>query len=226
MIEANSRSSAHPVDHSRVRVPTLVLRRPRNLTQRPDIVTRVAEEIEGATLVDLPGDDDLAIGADVDALIAEIARFLTGAAYVPPPTRSLCAILFTDLVSSTERAAELGDERWKAVLDRHDNVARTVVTRCGGRVVKSTATACSRSSLGHRCAAGVGADRCALPSRARRASASTSASWKHAATMSPDLGPRGRTCDGSAPAARSSCRRPCRRSRPGAGRVRVAVDTS
>ncbi|HEX5588594.1 MAG TPA: adenylate/guanylate cyclase domain-containing protein [Acidimicrobiia bacterium] len=139
MIEANfAQLRAHPVDHSRVCVPTLVLRRPRNLTQRPDIVTRVADEIEGAIVVDLPGDDDLAIGADVDALIAEIARFLTGTAYVPPPTRSLCAILFTDLVSSTEHAAALGDERWKAVLDRHDDVARTVVSRCAGRVVKST----------------------------------------------------------------------------------------
>jgi class 3 adenylate cyclase len=47
-------------------------------------------------------------------------------------------VLFTDLVSSTERAAVLGDERWKAVLNRHDDVARTMVSRGGGRVVKTT----------------------------------------------------------------------------------------
>ena len=70
--------------------------------------------------------------------IAEVARFLTGEAKVPPPSRSLCAVLFTDLVSSTERAAALGDERWKQVLNRHDAVARTAIGRGVGRVVKTT----------------------------------------------------------------------------------------
>ncbi len=139
MIEANyEQLRAVPIDHRLVRVPTLVLRRPRNLTRPPGTVQRVADLIEGSQLVDLPGDDDLAIGADVDALIAEIARFLTGEAHVPPPSRTLCAILFTDLVSSTERAAAVGDEQWKALLNRHDDVARTMVSRAAGRVVKTT----------------------------------------------------------------------------------------
>jgi class 3 adenylate cyclase len=50
----------------------------------------------------------------------------------------LCAVLFTDLVSSTERAASLGDERWKQVLNRHDEVARAAIGRRAGRVVKTT----------------------------------------------------------------------------------------
>ena len=139
MVEANfAQLRAHPIDHSRVCVPTLVLRRPQNRTRSPEIVARVAEAIPDALLVDLPGTDDLAIGPDVDALVAEIARFLTGEAQIPPPTRSLCAVLFTDLVSSTERAAAVGDARWKSVLDRQDAVARTMVGRSGGRVVKAT----------------------------------------------------------------------------------------
>jgi len=139
MIEANyEQLRAVPIDHGLVRVPTLVLTRPRNTTRPSGVVQLVADAIDGAQLVELPGDDDLAIGADVDALIAEIARFLTGTARVPPPDRTLCAILFTDLVSSTEHAAKLGDERWKLVLDRHDDVARTTVARCAGRVVKTT----------------------------------------------------------------------------------------
>ncbi|MFI5047734.1 MAG: adenylate/guanylate cyclase domain-containing protein [Acidimicrobiia bacterium] len=139
MVDANfAQLRAHPIDHSQVCVPTLVLRRPRLLTWAPELVARVAEAIPGAELVDLPGTDDLAIGPDVDALVAEIARFLTGEAHVPPPSRSLCAVLFTDLVSSTERAAAIGDERWKAVLNHHDAVARTMVGRSGGRVVKTT----------------------------------------------------------------------------------------
>lgn len=127
-----------PIEHHLVRVPTLVLTRPRSNVRPSLAVEHVAAAIDGAQLVELPGDDDLAIGADVDALLAEITRFLTGTARVPPPSRTLCAILFTDLVSSTERAAELGDERWKAVLNRHDDVARTTVARCAGRVVKNT----------------------------------------------------------------------------------------
>ena len=139
MIEANfEQLRAVPIDHRLVRVPTLVLRRPRNTTRPSGTVQRVSDAIDGAQLVDLPGDDDLAIGADVDALIAEIARFLTGEAHVPPPNRTLCAVLFTDLVSSTERAAALGDGQWKAVLNRHDDVARRMVSRAAGRVVKTT----------------------------------------------------------------------------------------
>jgi class 3 adenylate cyclase len=139
MIEANyEQMRAFPIEHHLVRVPTLILTRPRNNTREVGIVQRVADAIEGAQVVELPGDDDLAIGADVDALIAEIARFLTGEAKVPPPNRNLAAVLFTDLVSSTEQAAALGDERWKVVLDRHDGVARSAVGRHAGRVVKTT----------------------------------------------------------------------------------------
>jgi class 3 adenylate cyclase len=139
VVEANyEQLRAMPIEHHLVRVPTLVLSRPRNGTRPPEIVQRVADAIDGAQLVELPGDDDLAIGADVDALIAEIARFLTGEVRVPLPSRTLCAVLFTDLVSSTERAAVLGDERWKGVLNRHDEVVRNAIGRCAGRVVKTT----------------------------------------------------------------------------------------
>jgi class 3 adenylate cyclase len=139
MVEASFHQlQAHPIDHSRVCVPTLVLRRPLIGTRTPEVVARVADAIPGAELVDLPGTDDLVFDHHVDALVAEIARYLTGEAHVPPPTRSLCAVLFTDLVSSTERAAAVGDERWKSVLNHHDAVARTMVGRGGGRVVKTT----------------------------------------------------------------------------------------
>jgi len=129
---------AHPIEHHLIRVPTLVLARPNNRTRPHQVVQRVADAIDGAQIVDLPGDDDLAIGADVDALLAEIARFLTGEVRLPPPSRTMCAVLFTDLVSSTERAAAAGDERWRRVLDRHDAAADRAVGRAGGRVVKTT----------------------------------------------------------------------------------------
>lgn len=139
MIEAiHEQLRAVPIEHHLIRVPTLVLARPRNRTRPPQVVQRVADAIEGALLVELPGDDDLAVGSDVDALLAEITRFVTGEVRLPPPSRTLCAVLFTDLVSSTEQAARLGDERWARVLDRHDAVVQRVIDRAGGRVVKTT----------------------------------------------------------------------------------------
>ncbi len=139
MIEANyEQLRAFPIEHHLVRVPTRVLTRPRNPIRTPGAVERVVDAIEGAQLVELAGDDNLVFGRDVDDLVAEIAQFVTGTLHVPPPSRTLCAVLFTDLVSSTEHAAALGDERWKAVLNRHDEVARAAVARCAGRVVKTT----------------------------------------------------------------------------------------
>jgi class 3 adenylate cyclase/alpha-beta hydrolase superfamily lysophospholipase len=139
MVEANlEQLGTWPIDHSLIHAPTLVVSRPNNRTRPAGLVRQVAGEIAGAQLVEIPGTDDLVVGPDVDALLAEIARFLTGTAHVPAPTRTLCAVLFTDLVSSTEHAAALGDERWKAVLDRHDEVAQTMVGRGAGRVVKTT----------------------------------------------------------------------------------------
>ena len=56
----------------------------------------------------------------------------------PHPNARLCAILFTDLVGSTRRAESAGDAAWKRLLDRHDAVNRTAVTRRGGEVIKTT----------------------------------------------------------------------------------------
>src|SRR5207302_1161164 len=67
-----------------------------------------------------------------------IAHFVVGERRLPPPQRLLAAVMFTDLVGSTQRAASLGDAHWKALLDRHDSAVRDVVGRTGGTVVKST----------------------------------------------------------------------------------------
>jgi class 3 adenylate cyclase len=124
--------------HKNIVVPTLVLRRPGNLlgsAARPD---PVADDIPRGERADLPGNDYHWLGEDVDALLAEISRFVTGESVLPPPVRELCAVLFTDLVRSTEQAATVGDKRWKATLDRHDAVITREVTRNGGVLVKST----------------------------------------------------------------------------------------
>ncbi len=129
-----------PRDHrlSDVAVPTLVLHRTRSEWAPATGPRYAASTIEDATLVELDGNDHFPFCGDVDALVAEIGAFVLGERRLPPPRRVLAALLFTDLVSSTERAATLGDTRWKSVLDRHDATARAAIGRCGGQVIKTT----------------------------------------------------------------------------------------
>jgi class 3 adenylate cyclase len=91
-----------------------------------------------ATRVDLPGEDLSIYGGEVDALLAEIAGFVTGEHRPPEPERVVVAVLYSDLFASTERATALGDARWRQLLDRHDSIARTCVGRRGGTVIKTT----------------------------------------------------------------------------------------
>ena len=123
---------------AQVAAPTLVLHRP-DVRQLPEGgVEWVAERLRDSKVVALDGEDLWPFVGDVDSVIAEVAEFVTGERRVPPPDRLLAAVLFTDLVDSTRRAAELGDREWKNVLDRHDRAIRNAVGRCGGQVVKTT----------------------------------------------------------------------------------------
>ncbi len=102
------------------------------------MLTLARERIPHAEVVELEGCDHFPFVGDVDAVVAEIAEFVVGERRLPAPQRLLSAVLFTDLVGSTERAAALGDADWKSVLDRHDAAVRTIVGRCGGSVIKTT----------------------------------------------------------------------------------------
>ncbi len=121
-----------------IEAPTLVLRRPHNLMGSPLPPDPVATEIRLGQRVDMPGTDYHWLGEDVDSLLTEISRFVVGEARLPRPQRELCAVLFTDLVGSTQHAAAAGDGRWNAILDRHDAAIEQEISRNGGRVVKST----------------------------------------------------------------------------------------
>lgn len=121
-----------------VRTPTLVLYR-RDSTYTPaDSVRLAASHIRGAMIVELAGADHFPFLGDVDAVLAELADFVVGERRLPPPERIVAAVMFTDLVASTEGAVSLGDTRWKSVLDRHDRTVRSAVGSCGGTVVKTT----------------------------------------------------------------------------------------
>jgi class 3 adenylate cyclase len=97
----------------------------------------VAEHVPTARFVELHGTDHLYWAQLGDQVADEIEEFLTGVRGAHDTDRALATVLFTDLVASTERAADLGDRRWHDLLDAHDDALRRDVERYGGRIVKT-----------------------------------------------------------------------------------------
>jgi class 3 adenylate cyclase len=95
-----------------------------------------AEHIPGAGLVELEGSDHVPFLGDVESIVGEVEEFLTGARAVHASDQVLATVLFTDIVGSTERAAQLGDRAWNAMLQRHDELVRAQLAAHDGREVK------------------------------------------------------------------------------------------
>ncbi len=121
-----------------IRVPTLVLHRTGDAVVAVGQGRYLAEHIPAAKYVELAGADHLPIAGDSDAIFDAVEEFLTGARHVEEPDRLLATVLFTDIVGSTERAAELGDRRWLRLLDEHHAVVRRELARFRGSEVKTT----------------------------------------------------------------------------------------
>ena len=120
-----------------VRVPTLVLHR-RDDPIPIDHGRYYAEHIPDARLAELEGADHVPWVADVEAIVGEVEQFMTGARAAHASDRVLATVLFTDIVGSTERAAELGDSAWRDLLQGHDELVRRQLATQGGREVKHT----------------------------------------------------------------------------------------
>jgi class 3 adenylate cyclase len=121
-----------------VQAPTLVLHR-RDFALLPIEHGRyLADHIANARLVELPGADGPLTWEEPELTLGHIEEFLTGVRHAVPSTRVLATVLFTDIVGSTRRAAELGDRRWRELLGVHDDLGRRLVEQWGGRVVKTT----------------------------------------------------------------------------------------
>jgi class 3 adenylate cyclase len=121
-----------------VQAPTLVLHR-RDFHVPPVEHARfLVEQIPDARLAELPGADMSIIWDTPELALDLIEEFLTGVRRVPEPARVLATVLFTDIVGSTERAARLGDRRWRELLGAHDDLARRVVEEFQGQLVKTT----------------------------------------------------------------------------------------
>ena len=116
-----------------ISVPTLVLHRAQETWR--DGSRFMGEHIPGARVVELPGNDHLPWEGDQDALLDEIERFLTGVREEVEPDRVLTTLLFTDIVGSTAKAAELGDRAWQDLLTKHHRLVRAQLARFRGREV-------------------------------------------------------------------------------------------
>jgi class 3 adenylate cyclase len=121
-----------------VNVPTLVVQRVDNAYVRIAQSRFLVEQIAGAELLELSGHDHLAFVGETDELLGGIEEFLTGSRAAVATDRVLATILFTDIVDSTQRAADSGDRRWRDLLDSHDAMTSRQVRRFGGRPVKTT----------------------------------------------------------------------------------------
>jgi len=120
-----------------VGVPTLIL----HIRDNPMISVEqgryLADHIVGAKLVELPGRDFAAVSSG-NAILGEVAEFLTGEHLPLEIERILTTVLFTDIVGSTERAASLGDKAWRSLLDAHDRFVRHQLRRFRGREINTT----------------------------------------------------------------------------------------
>jgi len=121
-----------------IRVPTLVLHRTGNRYIRVGNGRYLAEHIARAKFVELPGDDHFFYAGDVEAMLAPVEEFLTGARPVVGDDRVLATVLFTDIVGSTEHATRLGDRAWRDLLEGHDTAVRLELGRFRGREIHTT----------------------------------------------------------------------------------------
>jgi class 3 adenylate cyclase len=121
-----------------VRVPTLVVHHSDDPFFPPEMGREVADHIAGAKFVELPGRNMYHFVEPWRSSFQEIAQFLTGDQADVADDRVLATVLFTDIVDSTRRAAEIGDRNWHALLDAHDAVVRSQLARFRGREVNTS----------------------------------------------------------------------------------------
>jgi class 3 adenylate cyclase/esterase/lipase len=122
---------------SSIQVPTLVLHRVGDKSINIEEGRYIASQIPGAKLVELVGNDHLPFVGDSRALLDEVEEFLTGTRPAYKGERVLATILFTDIVSSTRHAIDLGDQNWSRLLERHNDLVRTEISHFSGKEIET-----------------------------------------------------------------------------------------
>jgi pimeloyl-ACP methyl ester carboxylesterase len=115
-----------------IRAPTLVLHRAQTAWNRVEHGRYLAKHIPDARLVEVPGIDHFSFIGDSEAILSETENFVAGLAAPPVSDRQLSTVLFTDIVGSTQLAAEVGDRRWREVLEAQRTLVRRELERYRG----------------------------------------------------------------------------------------------
>lgn len=121
-----------------ISAPTLVVHRTGDPLVDVIHARYLAEHIHGARFVEFPGEFHFSARGKDQEILDEIEEFLTGTRQEHEIDRVLKTVLFTDIVGSTERAARIGDRRWRELLDAHDSAVRRELERFGGQEVDTT----------------------------------------------------------------------------------------
>jgi class 3 adenylate cyclase len=123
-----------------LQVPTLVLHRRTDARVAVELGRKLAEDIASARYIEYPTGDHYFWLGDTEAMHGDIEEFVTGHrdSAAAELERVLATVLFTDIVDSTRSAAALGDQRWRRMLDDHDQLAQQVIDRHRGNLIKST----------------------------------------------------------------------------------------
>ena len=119
------------------RVPTLVLHRTHDRVIDVKHAQYMAQQIPGAKLIELSGQDHVPWIGNQDAILDEVEEFVTGYRQAAEPDRVLATVLFADIAGSTERAAALGDAAWRALLDAFYSKIRSVLGQYRGREINT-----------------------------------------------------------------------------------------
>jgi class 3 adenylate cyclase len=120
-----------------IHVPTLVLHRRGDRAVNRRGAEWMANQIPGARYVELPGIDHAIWAGDTDTPLDEMEEFLTGVRRYAEVDRVVTTVMFTDIVGSTERAVELGDRRWRELLEQQTTAVRRELTRFRGNEIKT-----------------------------------------------------------------------------------------
>ena len=123
LLRMNSKVDIRPILPT-IRVPTLIIHRTGDLDIDVGGSRYMAEHIPGAKYVELPGNDHLWFVGDSEAILGEIEEFLTGVRQPDSFDRVLATVMFTDIANSTALAAEVGDRRWRSLLETHNSLIR------------------------------------------------------------------------------------------------------
>ena len=123
-----------------LKIPTLVVHRKTDAQVPVTLGRKLGQQIPGAKYVEYPEGDHCFWVGEVEALYGDIEEFVTGhrEAVSMDLERVLATVLFTDIVGSTRSAAEMGDQTWRRLLDCHDELAKQMVEKHRGTLIKTT----------------------------------------------------------------------------------------